>query len=135
MKCLTGINILEEQKKDDGTESTPYEIEFMNLPDDYLDEQNFNSYPENLKQIISQLSNGLLDKYRSIFRKRKIKNNQIKNNLSVNNLEDFQKLYDNYLTLMLFLLTKLEISEVKKYIFSKNFLEILKLNNINQTFI
>ena len=123
---LNGLNIVED--KVSANNLNWFEIQILDLADDCLDEQYFGSYPESLKQIMLKLSPELMDKYRAIFRKRKTKNTNNGNNnntntnnnvnekkcVVVNNLNDFQILNENYSVLLCFIMTKVEISEVKK---------------------
>lgn len=104
-----GLSVVEDNSSDD--KSSWFEIQFLNLPDDCVDEQHYGSYPESLKQVLSQLSPAFTDKYRSIFKKRKTKNNETKSSVVVNNLADFQILYDNFPLLWCNEMTKIEIHE------------------------
>jgi hypothetical protein len=119
---LNGLNIVEDKISTNNLNW--FEIQILDLADDCLDEQYFGSYPESLKQILLKLSPELMDKYRAIFRKRKTKfpntGNNTNNNenekkcVVVNNLNDYQILNENYPILLCFIMTKIEISEVKK---------------------
>lgn len=93
-----------------------YDIVFTNLPDDVLDfETNCENNPLLSKSKKTQLSKELLDKYRSIFKKRRkaTAKNQ-KACIVLNETDDFQVMIKSYLQLLCHIMSKQEIEEAKK---------------------
>ena len=126
-EILTGIQILERLPYENrdmfeqlNSEKPWYDILFNTLPDSCLDfDSNSENFPEQLKKNMSQLSNSLVEFYKSIFRKRKtsakcalsIKTN---NCVFLNNLDDYRLIISNYIPLMCLAMTQQEISSVMK---------------------
>ncbi|RNA12304.1 hypothetical protein BpHYR1_005007 [Brachionus plicatilis] len=111
-ELMLGIKVL-EMPNDFGSQW--FNIAFINLIDDVLD---FEIYSENnpltSKTKKSHLSQELLDKYRSIFKKRrKMNGNVFKGCLVLNELEDFQIMSNCYLQLLCFIMSKQEIEDAK----------------------
>ncbi|CAF0724731.1 unnamed protein product [Brachionus calyciflorus] len=121
IELLYGVKIIDRSEtKNSNFEinfSNWYEIAFTNLPDDVLD---FELYSEN-NPLMSKnkkciLSNEILDKYRSIFKKRRklSSKDQQKGCVVLNDLDDFHIMIKNYLQLLCFIMSKKEIEEAKK---------------------
>ena len=113
-EMLTDIKIFEESDSESSTNtnvSSWYNIMFLSLPDELMEEKKGEETPDITKSLLDKLSVGMLDKYRSMQRKRKMAQGDTahKGYLCVNNLKDFQVIYDIYVQLVCFNQTKQEV--------------------------
>lgn len=150
-ELLTGIQISERLPFENrdmfeqlNVEKPWYDIQFTNLQDDCLDfDANLENYPAQIKHNLMQLSNSLVEFYKSIFRviilcffyqfeyfkcivlffcskQKKRKNSKcvlsqkINNCVFMNNLDDFKLMYSSYLPLICMSLTEQEITSAMK---------------------
>lgn len=126
-ELLTGIEIIERMpfenremfEQMNGAEKPWFDILFTNLSDDCLDfDANLEKYPVQLKNNLSQLSNSLVEFYKSIFRKRKTTkctiSMKINNCVFLNNLDDFKIFSNNSLPLICMSLTEQEVETAMK---------------------
>lgn len=130
-QLITGIHVVDQE---DSHHDHQLNIQFTNLPDAFLDfddgQSQTETYRNVLKNLVGHLSSNLIEKYRSVFRKRKTEKSKTTKskgqtlddsakenqnlNLAVNDVNDFELIKKNYTLLVCQMQTKAQIQSCKK---------------------